>query len=67
VAICVPDICCIAKISGQARDQEEQTKGFKRLTHVDENPVRHIIGQAYNVVDHLLIMRFNFPFNISFM
>lgn len=37
------------------------------LAHVDENTVRHIIGQADDVVDHLLIMRFNFPFNISFM
>ena len=32
-----------------------------------KNPIRHIICQAYDMVYHLLIMRFNFPFNISFV
>ena len=69
VAHCVPDTRCKSKNLWPGQRSKVGCTGsfLKRLTHVDENPVRHIIGQAYHVVDHLLIMRFNFPFNISFV
>ena len=63
----VPDTLCKSKNLWPGQRSKVGCTGLKRLTHVDENPVRHIIGQAYHVVDHLLIMRFNFPFNISFV